>query len=88
MIIIIKDTIFRIEVFKEEGRYIALSLELNVSSFGDSPEEAKASLTEAISLFLEECEQMGTLNEVMEEAGFNRLNKHVPQWVAREIVLQ
>ena len=79
-----EETIVRVEIFKEDDQYVAISPELSVSSFGDSPEEAKASLTEAISLFLEECERMGTLNEVMEEAGFNHLIKPVPQWVAPE----
>ena len=58
----LKKTIVRVEIFKEDDQYIAISPELSVSSFGDSPEEAKASLTEVIFLFLEECEQMGTLN--------------------------
>lgn len=61
---------YRMEVFKEEGQYVALCPELNVSSFGDSVEEAKRSLKEAIELFLEECDSMGTLCEVLSEAGF------------------
>ncbi len=58
------------EIFKEDNQYIAVCYELNVSSFGDTPEEAKKSLKEAVSLFLEECERMGTLDAVLEEAGY------------------
>jgi predicted RNase H-like HicB family nuclease len=55
----------RAEFFKEENVYVALCPELNVSSFGDSLEEAKRSLTEAVEAFLEECERMGTLEDVL-----------------------
>lgn len=54
-----------IEVFEEDGQYVALCPELNVSSFGDSVEEAKRALQGAVELFLEECESMGTLQEVL-----------------------
>ncbi|RJP70175.1 MAG: type II toxin-antitoxin system HicB family antitoxin [Candidatus Abyssobacteria bacterium SURF_17] len=60
----------RVEIFKERDRYVSFCPELNVSSFGDSPEEAKESLKEAVTLFLEECENMGTLKDVLEESGF------------------
>ncbi len=43
--------IIRVEIFKEDGQYVAVSPELNVSSFGNTPEEAKASLSEAVSLY-------------------------------------
>lgn len=64
--------VFRAEFFQEGGLYIGLSPELNVSSFGETLEEAKRSLQEAVEAFLEECEAMGTLEEVLEEAGFAR----------------
>jgi predicted RNase H-like HicB family nuclease len=46
---------------------LSLCPELSVSSFGDTPEEAEAALFEAVAMFLEERERMGTLNEVLEE---------------------
>lgn len=61
---------FRIEIFKEDDQYVAVAPELNVSSFGDTPEEAKVSLKEAVELFLEECKRMGTLEDVLTESGF------------------
>ena len=60
----------RIEIFKEGDVFVALSPDLNVSSFGDTVEEAKESIQEAIEAFLEECQEMGTLNEILEESGF------------------
>ncbi|MCU0288530.1 MAG: type II toxin-antitoxin system HicB family antitoxin [Acidobacteria bacterium] len=63
----------RVEIFKEDDVYVALSPELNVSSFGETIYEAKESIKEAIELFLEECREMGTLNEVLEESGFLKM---------------
>jgi predicted RNase H-like HicB family nuclease len=57
----------RIEIFKEGDVFVALSPDLNVSSFGDTVEEAKESIQEAIEAFLEECHEMGTLNEILQE---------------------
>lgn len=61
---------FRIEIFKEGKQFVAVAPELNVSSFGDTEEEARVSLREAVELFLEECKRMGTLEDVLTEAGF------------------
>jgi predicted RNase H-like HicB family nuclease len=57
-------------LYKEDDQIVALCPELNVSSFGDTTEEALAALQEAVTLFLEECQRMGTLEIVLEEAGF------------------
>ena len=62
------------EIFKEGDLYVALCPELNVSSFGATIQEAKASLEEALLAFLEECENMNTLELVLEEAGFKHQN--------------
>jgi len=59
---------------------------LSVSSFGDTPEEALASLQEAVTLFLEECQRMGTLEIVLEEAGYRREPTVPPRWVPRQPV--
>ncbi len=62
--------------------------ELNVSSFGDTIDEAKASLKEAIEAFVEECEIMGTLEEVLEEAGFDKRSEPSEVWMPREPVVE
>lgn len=60
----------RIEIFQEGDLYVGLCPDLDVSSFGETPEEAKQSVQEALEAFFEECETMGTLAEVLQEAGF------------------
>ena len=61
---------FRAETFREDSSYVSLCPELGVSSFGKTEKEAKESLKEAVELFLEECERLGTLKDVLEESGF------------------
>jgi len=61
---------FNAEIFKEGDVYVGLCPELNVSSFGDDVDDAKRSLQEAVLAFIEEWDEMGTLKEVLEEAGF------------------
>ncbi len=61
---------YRSEVFEENGQFVAICPDLNVSSFDETPEAAEASLEEAVAAFLEGCEMLGTLNEVLEESGF------------------
>lgn len=73
----------RIEIFKEGDVYVALSPELNVSSFGETVEEAKKSIKEALEAFLEECEKMGTLEDILEESGFSKVND---SWESRKPV--
>jgi len=75
----------RIEIFKEGDVYVALSPELNVSSFGETIEEAKKSVKEAIEAFVEECERMGTLEDVLEESGFSKIND---SWKSRKPVAE
>ena len=71
-------------VFREGDTYVALCPELDVSSFGDNIESAKESLKKALAAFFEECEARGTLQEVLEEAGFvNERNR----WVFEEPVI-
>ena len=58
------------EFFRENGVIVGLAPQLNVSSHGKNLKEARASLSEAIAAFLETCEEIGTIREVLEEAGF------------------
>jgi predicted RNase H-like HicB family nuclease len=79
------DLSIRVEIFKEDDLYVALSPELNVSSFGETIDEAKDSIKEAIELFLEECREMGTLTEVLEESGFLKMED---AWQSRKPVAE
>ena len=75
----------RLEIFKEGDVYVALSPDLNVSSFGENIEDAKNSFREALEAFIEECREMGTLEEVLEESGFTKVGN---SWESRKPVTE
>ncbi len=81
----LKKLIFRAEFFQEDNVYVGLCPGLNVSSFGEDIEEAQQSLQEAVEAFIETCEEMGTLEEVLEEAGFL---KEEDAWFSREPIME
>ena len=65
---------YRSEVFEENGQYVAVYPDLNVSSFDDTPEAAETSLEGAVAAFVEGCEMLGTLDEVLAESGFTKVD--------------
>ena len=76
---------FRAEILREGDLYVSLCPELNVSSFGKTIEEARRSLHEAMEAFIEECEAMGTLEDIISEAGFIKKDD---TWVSRKPVAE
>jgi predicted RNase H-like HicB family nuclease len=66
------DIQFTARVFKEGRTYVAHALDLDVSSCGGSEAKAVKNLKEAVRLFLEEAGNMGTLEQILAEAGYSR----------------
>ncbi|MGE0130777.1 MAG: hypothetical protein AB7U82_22090 [Blastocatellales bacterium] len=62
------DIQFTVQIFKEGRLYVAYTPELDVSSCGGTQAKAKANLLEAVRLFLEEADKMGTLRQILERA--------------------
>jgi len=61
---------FTTQVWKEGEMYVSYAPELDVSSCGETMADAKKNLKEAVECFLETAKEMGTLKEILEEAGF------------------
>lgn len=72
------------EIFKEGSMYVSYAPELDISSCGRTVEEARKNLIEAIEGFLEEAARMGTLPQILEEAGFT---KEGEEWKAPEAMV-
>ena len=66
---------FRTELFAGQESYVSFCPELHVSSFGATPEDAKRSLREAVEAFLEGCADLGTLDDILSEAGFESVGE-------------
>lgn len=65
---------YRAEIFREGDLHVARCPDLDVSSFGDTVDEARDALQEAVEAFLEGCELLGTLDEVLAECGFAKID--------------
>jgi predicted RNase H-like HicB family nuclease len=74
------------QIWKEGNQYIAHAMPLDVMSAGLSPEEARRALDEAVHLFLVTAADMGTLEDVLQESGYElRQGGWVsPAWVTIE----
>ena len=63
---------YTVQIWKEGGQYLAHAMPLDVASSGATADEARAALDEAVRLFLSTAAENGTLDEVLEEAGYER----------------
>jgi predicted RNase H-like HicB family nuclease len=79
---------FTVHVWKEGGKYVSYVPELDLASCGDSVAHARKRLREAVALFLEGASRMGTLEDILTEAGFEKHgNTYLPhRLLARETV--
>lgn len=85
----VEATIISIEfdaiIFQEGKSFVAHCPELDVSSCGHSVDEARGNLKTAVRLFVEEAEKLGTLDDILKEAGFQLLADGA--WKSPRIVL-
>jgi predicted RNase H-like HicB family nuclease len=63
---------FDVIIFQEGKAYVAHCPELDVSSCGHDVDEARLNLKTAVRLFVEEAEKLGTLEDILREAGYQR----------------
>ena len=61
---------------------MAHALELDVSSCGGTKEKALKNLKEAVRLFLEEAEKMGSLKQILQEAGYSKTGQLGPKYIS------
>ena len=60
------DIRFTTQIFKEGRTFVAYTRELDVSSCGGAREKALQNLQEAVRLFLDEANRMGTLEQILD----------------------
>ncbi len=63
---------YTVHTFKEGNSYVAYVPELDVSSCGATPEEARKNIRDAVQAFLDTSTEMGTLEEILQEAGYTQ----------------
>ena len=65
-----RDFSFDVHIFKEGDTYVAHVPALDVSSCGATDEEARRNIRDAVRGFLAVSADMGTLDEILQEAGY------------------
>jgi len=74
---------FTVRILKEDGTFIAHVPELDVSSCGDTEADARRNIADAVQGFLETAREQGTLNDILQEAGYRFENG---RWSEPEVV--
>ena len=69
-----QDFSFVTHIFKEGGTYVAYVPALDLSSCGATDEEARTNIRDAVRGFLATSTDMGTLDEILQEAGYEQEN--------------
>ena len=81
-----KDIEYTVQIWKEGDQFVAHAMPLDVMSSGRTPEEARKALDEAVHLFLITAMDIGTLEEVLQEVGYEFKEERLisPSWIAVE----
>jgi predicted RNase H-like HicB family nuclease len=67
-----QDISYTVHIFREGGTYVAYVPELDLSSCGATGDDAHRNIRDAVNGFLETSAVMGTLDAILEEAGYKR----------------
>ena len=67
--------IYRMETYGEGDWHIALCPELGISRSGKTPKDAKSEVQEAVMSHLGHCEYQGVLDDVLGDAGFEKVGE-------------
>ena len=64
-----------VSILREGDSFIAYSPALDLSTVGETFEQAKVRFDEVVQIFFEEVFEKGTLNEVLSDLGWQKQNK-------------
>lgn len=78
-----RDFVFDTHIFREGETYVAYVPALDLSSCGATDEEARRNIRDAVRGFLATSAELGTLEEVLTEAGYRREGD---RWIPPEFV--
>ncbi len=80
------DIEYTVHIWQEGDQFVAHAMPLDVMSSGQNPGEARTALDEAVQLFLETATEIGTLEDLLLEVGYEFFEEkwNSPTWVATE----
>lgn len=70
----------KIAVYRESKQFVAYCPALDISTAGDTLEEAKKNFEELVRIFIDETIKMGTLDDVLLECGWKKVKKPRLHW--------
>ncbi len=73
-----------VTIMKQGKQFVAYSPALDVSTCGKSAKDAQAKFVELVYIFLEEIIEAGTVNEVLSELGWKKVQQ---KWSPPQVVL-
>ena len=75
--------VYQIQESRSGSVYEAFCAELLITGFGDTAESAKEELRSQVAMYLEDCDKLGALDDVLIEAGFYFDGE---KWISNEVV--
>mgnify|MGYP006300509911 CR=1 FL=1 len=77
---------YAIQVWSEDDVFVAHAMPLQVMSAGETPEQAREAVDEAVRLFLQTARELGSLCTLLEEVGYAPQDGawQSPAWVGQE----
>lgn len=80
------DINYVVQVWREGSQFVAHAMPLDVASSGETPQVARAAVDEAVRVFIKTAEELGTIHEVLEDAGyvFDGTSWQSPDWIGIE----
>ncbi len=69
---------FTTQLTHKDNVVVAYCPELDVYSQGYTPEQARQNLNQAVHLFLDEARRIGTLGQILQEAGYSLVPERPP----------
>jgi len=74
--------------FKEGKKFIAYSPAIDLSTYGNTFDQAKKRFAEAADIFFKETIKLGTIEDVLKECGWKKVSRPRIHWVPPTIIGQ
>ena len=75
-----------LNIFKEGEQFVAHCPVLDLSTSGHTFDQVQARFHEALQMFIEDLVEQGTLDEVLQSYGSQKLTKPKPHWAPPQLV--
>jgi predicted RNase H-like HicB family nuclease len=70
---------YTVQIWQEGSQFIAHAMPLDIMSSGSTPQDSREALQEAIELFFATASELGTLSDILAEAGYKY---HEGVWIS------